>query len=241
MSVDWLGEASARLAAVGIGLRGVAAVRDAPGVLPGARAAVVFASGGRGLWEAFGAAVAREPARYVALSDPLDAFVADAVASADPAPGPGRRWVLSAIGAQPFVDFRVLGHAAGLGWDSRLGLLLHPEVGPWIALRAAVFTTEDLPPTGPLAGAGPCAACPAPCVAACPAGAVRFAGAVRWDACQRHLAPPTDGCPTGCAARRACVVGPAHAYSAVQHAYHDGRPGARPLRIGAGAATDGGG
>jgi hypothetical protein len=241
VSVDWLGRAAARLADVGIGLRGVAAVDGESDVLPGARSAVVFASGGRGLWEAFHAAAARDPGRFAAVPDPLDTFIAEAVAAADPAPGPGRRWVLSAIGATPFVDFRPLGRAAGLGWPSRLGLLLHPVVGPWIALRAAVFTTDALPPTGALAGDGPCAGCPAPCVTACPVGAVRLDGAVQWDACRRHLGPPTLGCPSGCGARRACVVGPAFAYSVEQHAYHDGRPGARLRPGGPGAAGGAGG
>lgn len=241
MTPPWVESAAARLGAVGIGLWGIAPAPREAAVLPGARSAVVFASGGPALWDAFRTAVARDPAFYAAQPDPFDTFVASAVAAADPSPPPGRRWVLSAIGATPFVDFRALGLAAGLGWPSRLGLLLHPEVGPWIALRAAVFTVEALSPSGPRPGPGPCVGCPAPCAAACPVGAVSAAAPFDIGPCLAHLAPPVSGCPAGCAARRACPVGSAFAYSALQHAYHDGRPGARAVVLPPDAAATAGG
>ncbi len=111
-----------------------------------------------------------------------------------------------------FLDLVGLGRAAGLGWSSRLGLLLHPERGPWWSLRAAVLTTCQLAPDSPLAGAGPCEGCPAPCLAACPGSAPQESG-FDLEACAK-VRRAEEPCGVHCAARSGCVVGQAHAYSA---------------------------
>ena len=216
----------ASLARVGLNAVGVADGSPYQAELPGCRAVVVFGSGGPALWDAFVAAIEADPATLCAEQHPLDRFIARAIAATDPTPGPTRRWVRCAFDAETFVDFRPLSLAAGLGWPSRLGLLLHPEHGPWLGLRAACFTTEPLPLDTPLDGDGPCADCPAPCEAACPVGAV---SAARFDIgrCAAHRTPPHQGgpggCPEACASRNICPVGINSRYSALEQYYHDNR------------------
>ena len=59
--------------------------------------------------------------------------------------------------------------AAGLGCIGRNNLLVTPQFGPRVRLRAVVLS-EPLPPDGP-SGFDPCTGCPAPCIASCPRNA----------------------------------------------------------------------
>jgi epoxyqueuosine reductase QueG len=111
-----------------------------------------------------------------------------------------------------------LGRAAGLGAASRLGLLLHPEFGPWMSLRAVVLTPLELPESGPLTDFDPCGGCAAPCASACRGSAIaddRF-DVARCAATRLREA----GCRSRCDARRACVIGPEHGYAAAAEAHH---------------------
>ena len=203
----------------------------------GMRSAVVVGSGGSALWEAFVAAIRRDPGVLTDHAHPLDRFIARAITSADPTPT-GRAWVRCAFDAERFVDFRPLARSAGLGWPSRLGLLLHTEHGPWMGLRAVCFTTDDLPRTGPQSGAGPCDGCPAPCAGVCPAGAVSSSRGFDIRACAAHK--QAGGCAGSCLARNACPEGGGSRYPMLEQNYHDDRRMGRSrlaahLRIG----TDG--
>lgn len=204
------------LAAVGCQAWGVADGAPWDAWLPGCRAVVVVGSGGPALWRA---AVARGP-----RPDPVDGLVRSVIDGL--APDPGRRWVRIAgdVAQQP--DVRTLAVAAGLGWPSRLGLVLHPEYGPWLGLRAVAFTTDTLPIDGPLSAPAPCGSCAAPCATACPAAAL--APSWRADRCLPYRAarPTCDG---GCLARVACPVGAAHAYDEVAHRYHQHPPSRAPI------------
>jgi hypothetical protein len=154
-----------------------------------ARTAVVVASGGRALWDAF----ARAP-EFGSEPDPLDAYTRRAVEAATAELGPAadtRALYAFEKRGGDFADFVALGRLAGLGAQSRLGLLLHPTYGPWLSLRAIVLTREEWEPRTPIAF-DPCPSCPAPCAAA----------------------------PSYAAARSACLVGPAHAYSEAALAHH---------------------
>lgn len=206
-----------RLESIGIDVVGVTDGADWQAVWPGCRSVVVFASGGPALWEAWLAHLATAPDE-LERADPLDTFVRDSLEQGlRGAADPEVRWVRCAGDDLP-LDFRRLGLEAGLGWRSRLGLLLHPRHGPWLSLRAAAFTRLDLPRSGPLRTPGPCSTCPAPCERACPAGAVSGEG---WDArrCLGWQATSTS-CRGGCLAREACPVGAEARYGAAQHAYH---------------------
>jgi epoxyqueuosine reductase len=207
------------LADVGVDVWGVADGAAYGHVLTGCRAVVVVAARGRASWE---------HARARGGHDPVDGAVRDALRDA---PAHGGRWVRFASDAPehgdptapvPNLDARALAHAAGLGTPGRLGILMHPDAGPWLALRAAWFTTDALAPTGPLPGPAPCATCAAPCADACPAGALDggawdVARCVAWRTGETTGMP---GCPDTCAARSACPEGATYRYSDAQHAHH---------------------
>ena len=192
-----------------------------PVLLPGARSAVVLACGG----PAFGAAFGASPEAHDARPDPVDRFTERIVnqtiarAASPHFAAPTYDHALSDRALYywerqdgHFADFVALGRACGLGWPSRLGVLIHPDYGPWISLRAVVLTRAALAATPPLPDPSPCEACPGPCASACPGGALR-----RQDfdvaACGRTTLS-LETCRVRCDARRACVMGREHAYSA---------------------------
>lgn len=117
------------------------------------------------------------------------------------------------------LDFMELGRMAGAGVDSLLGILLHPEYGPWISLRGAiitdlVFSAYD----GPLENFAPCPPCPKPCITACPAKTISNRG-WDWNACMDYRLSSIT-CEANCASRRACPYGNEHQYTGEQLAHH---------------------
>jgi epoxyqueuosine reductase QueG len=186
-------------------------------LLPGARAAVIVGSGGPAFFDRF---AAESPEAADGMPNPLDRYtkrIADAVAAEALAP----RAVSHALyfpfdGAEPLIPFQRLGRAAGLGGPGPLGLQIHPVFGPWWAYRALVIVDRELPASAPI-GDG-CAGCDAPCVAACPAHAVARAGFAVAACHARRLA--AEPCRLSCAARIACVRGPAHRYADAELAFH---------------------
>jgi len=62
------------------------------------------------------------------------------------------------------------GVLAGMGVIGKNNLLITPEFGPRVRLKALALETE-LPPTEGQANFAPCPTCTAPCWAACPQGA----------------------------------------------------------------------
>lgn len=185
-------------------------------LVPDARAAIVVGSGGPAFFERF----LEAPEAADALANPLDRFTARLVgeltaAALTPA-GVGHAVHFPFAGRAPLIPFQRLGRAAGLGGPSPLGLQVHPVYGPWWAYRALIAVDRDLAPLPPPGDA--CEGCPAPCVAACPAGAVARAGfAVPACHARRLSAEP---CRLSCAARIACIRGPAHRYTDRQLAFH---------------------
>jgi hypothetical protein len=190
-----------------------------------ARTAVLFGNAGPGLWDRFRARFDRDspPDR---CAHPLDAYTVEAVESLLSL-FRERRWAARAafpfFGAEgPTLSFRQLAVAAGFGVESVLGLILHPEFGPWVATRAAIRTDVALRPTGPLAVFDPCTACPAPCVTACPGGAFpdrRWSVSICLEA-KRTLAP----CRSSCLSRIHCVFGTSWRYSPEEMAYYSTYP-----------------
>ena len=192
--------------------------------VPDARTVVVIGNGGAAFWEAFRRHRGREPLA-TAPPDPLDAFTRSVVLEAVGAPdldlgGPPRV-------SFPFEDaplalsFAHLAECAGLGSRSLLGVLVHPEFGPWMALRAALLLPFALPAPRPADGFDPCPRCVTrPCMTACPAGAIGPRG---WDVagCAAHrLSGAGDGCDAGCHARIACVLAPEHRHPPEALAFH---------------------
>ena len=121
------------------------------------------------------------------------------------------RLVEPAVGQR--LNFLRLAEAAGFGTVSPVsGLLLHPEFGPWVSVRAALLL--DGRPFGPVADASitdrfqPCCSCARPCLTACPVSVHDGLGNQDLARCveHRHL----GGCASGCGSRRACPVGAEH-------------------------------
>jgi epoxyqueuosine reductase len=79
---------------------------------------------------------------------------------------------------------------AGLGVIGQSNLLIHPQYGANIRLRA-VWVDRELEPTGPLTDFDPCQDCPQPCLAACPRHALENARYSRPD-CQVEMAANQD-------------------------------------------------
>jgi epoxyqueuosine reductase QueG len=71
------------------------------------------------------------------------------------------------------VSYKKAAALAGLGAFGRNQLLIHPEWGPWLYLRAVV--TDALLPTDSRSSFSPCADC-GRCIEACPAGALSEQG-----------------------------------------------------------------
>ena len=222
----------ARLDAAGLNLVGCAAVAayDAavPAALaiapvsPAARTAVVIGNGGRALWTRFSRARGHGgragPGRS---AHPLDEYTRAVVGAAlGPLP-PGARVLWPFLDAEPRVSFVHLAECAGLGRPSLLGVLVHPEYGPWIALRAAVLLPFGLDAPRPADGFDPCGRClERPCRAACPAAAVGPTGFDRARCVAERLAAHPDACASGCHARVACPHGRAHRYPDEALAFH---------------------
>jgi hypothetical protein len=166
-------------------------------VHPPTRSILVVGTGGPAHFRAFLDWIAVDPvARLGREAHPLDAFSADVFARLDL---PGARVVFPTFLAPLRLDFVKMAELAGLGRPSEIGLLVDERFGPWLALRAAVFTPAALPDG--VVGRRMCDGCPAPCHA------------------------PTEPL----ARRLACVVGPEHAYDELQRIYHYDRARGRRL------------
>src|SRR5262249_54075293 len=127
---------------------------------------------------------------------------------------------------RPRLSFVHLAEAAGLGRRGLLGVLIHPEFGPWIALRGALLVDAVLTAPRPAAGFDPCPACrDRPCIDACPGGAI--ASPTGWDVPRclgfRVERGPENPCHDRCHARVACVYGRHHCYPPDALAYHQRR------------------
>jgi hypothetical protein len=186
-------------------------------VAPGARAVLVVGSGGRLLWERFRAAPEGQ-GQLDPDGDPLDTYTARLLAEAAALAGHGARWGLYSEQREgAFAPLGRLAQLAGLGAPSRLGLLVHPRYGPWLALRGLLYLPHRVEPARP-EPFDPCNGCPAPCTVACRGGAVGPAGLDLAACLATRRALPA--CAHDCDARLACVVGREHAYTVEQRAHH---------------------
>jgi hypothetical protein len=180
---------------------------------PRARGVLIVGHAGRALWPHFSASPEARLER-----DPLDRYTRRVVSDAARELGPDTGWALYSEQREgSCVPLVALARRAGLGTPGRVGVLLHPVYGPWISLRALLFTPEAL--AAPAAdGFDPCSGCPAPCASACHGHAIgeRAFDSPRCYATRVSL----DACALRCDARLACPVGSEHAYPAEQRAHH---------------------
>jgi hypothetical protein len=190
------------------------------------RSIVVVGSGGSAHWEAFLGYVTGAPVERLARRvDPLDDFCADVFARLG-ALLDGCRVVFPTFRAAVRLDFMKLGALAGLGAPSELGILVSERFGPWLGLRAAVFTPHDLAESGEAKRL--CDGCPAPCRATCPPRIVG-PGPFPWPRCITEQSATGSPCRTRCGAREACIVAPQARYDALELVYHHDRPAGRRM------------
>ncbi len=154
----------------------------------------------------------------------------------DEQPNPLNRWTQRIVGdvaarfgvesrypfGEPVWPFQRYAMAATGMQPSPLGILIHPQYGLWVALRAALVFEEPIDPPATPVRNHPCDSCvEKPCLSTCPVGAFSGDG---YDVtrCRSHLASGQgDDClQGGCLARRACPVGGEYAYNASQQTFH---------------------
>jgi ferredoxin len=204
------------LSGSGLATRGAFALEAGEG-LEGFSSGVLIGHLGGTFWPIFRAWHAAHPG----IADPLDAWSKAIIG--DVAHDVQKRAVFPSD--KPHLPFqRWAARAEGLK-HGPLGVLMHPQAGPWHAYRGAILFEQPLeagPPQKDRLAAHPCDMCAAkPCLAACPVNAV---SPDRFDveACRAHLASP-EGAPCmtgGCLARNACPAGGGFRYSAEQQAFH---------------------
>jgi len=227
LPLDWASRID-KLRPFGLNLAGIADGARYNHVLPGCRSVVVWASAGPSLWQAMETEFTADPRLLTNEDHPLDRWVARKIAQIDPAAPPSRRWVRAAFDETLMIDFRTLALEAGLGFESKLGMVIHPKYGLWLGLRAACFTTDPLPLTDTAHAPHPCETCPAPCVDTCPAGAVH--PKERWDVGRcATFHQESDTCSQSCPSRLACPIGTTHRYSPLEVTYHYNRNIGRPM------------
>lgn len=225
------------LAPFGLNLLGVTTPRAYDALVPpshrlgttAAGAVVVIGNGGSAFWSAYRDHASRHP-ELATVEHPLDAFTA-LVMETYALPVAERLGLHPALqlpfrASAPPLSFVHLAEAAGLGRRGLLGVLIHPEFGPWMALRGALLVDDAPSAPRPAAGFDPCPTCrDRPCLAACPAGAVSYPGG--WDVpCCIAFRVEQGGanpCHDRCHARVACVYGRRHCYPSDALAHHQQR------------------
>jgi methylmalonic aciduria homocystinuria type C protein len=157
----------------------------------------------RALWPRFDEARRRD--REIGGADhPLDRYTEREISRAL-APWEARIWFGHARYDGAFLPLQQLAVATGLGALAPTGLVIHPELGPWFALRAIAIGPGTPIRRAPVSQ--PCT-CGEPCMGAL----AQAAGARGPDAWRAWLA-----------VRDACPVGRAHRYVEDQVLYHYGR------------------
>ena len=206
--------------AVGLELRGAfnpAPEDGVPAQLDGCATGTLVLLGwiGSTRWPAF----ANSPEAQDGLPDPLDRWSSRVVG--------GLASLFNAVaifpfGSPPRINFQHCGRKAEPVHPSPVGVLIHPDHGPWHCYRGALALADRLDCHPVEARPSPCDSCTdRPCLSACPVGAFS-PGRYDLAACSTHLnGPGGDDCVTfNCAARGACPVGAEFRYSAEQSTFH---------------------
>lgn len=199
--------------------------RRADDLAPGCGTVFLLGSGGRGLWEHIESVQGPIGAAREGFH-PIDEW--SAAAGADLLAWLADVGVAARLGMPDdpeALNFMQLAECARWGTISPvIGLLLHPEFGPWVSLRAALlldgqpFGAVPLEQDEPFQ---PCSTCDRPCVPACPVGVYDSNGGMQLEVCASHR--HAGHCASGCDPRRACPVGAEARYGpeeeAFRHAY----------------------
>jgi hypothetical protein len=176
----------------------------------------------RQLWPVFTSACATDP-EISGAAQPLDTYVALRLSRILASATDLRHELTFAHVTQPRAfPLQRLAERIGLAGLSPSHLLVHPQHGPWLALRAVAVIDVGGPTAAPPPPARPCQTCSAPCMAALEralsvsgndlSSAVIAAHAAAW-----------------IAVRDACPVGPGSRYGENQLRYHYGVARAQAL------------
>lgn len=196
--------------------------KSASSLLPGAKSITLIGFGGNGFWKTFSNYLKANPDFKDIGEDLIDNYsriIFKELSDILDESGIEHKAVFPFGREAAALDFIKLGEVSGAGVPSLLGILLHPQYGPWISLRGALLT--ELEPNrydSPLEGFDPCPSCHKPCVSACPADTISEQG-WDWESCMRFRLAD-DTCSLSCASRKACPYGADQQYSAEQMAYH---------------------
>jgi epoxyqueuosine reductase QueG len=197
-------------------------------LLPQAKTVVVIGNGGGEFWNRFRAHCQVRPGYLQTHAHPLDDYTVETIETAlapclRSADAVYRYLYPFRFRTEP-ASFMHLARAAGLAGPSILGVVIHPEYGPWLALRAALLLDQHLAALPPASGFDPCPTCrERPCLAACPATAIGLE--TGWDipACVQHRLRSPHDCTNHCHARYECIYGRAHRYPPDELQYHQQR------------------
>jgi methylmalonic aciduria homocystinuria type C protein len=152
----------------------------------------------RALWSALRAARSAD-AELRASADPVERYVEAAMARAFTEIAPIAMWFSHRRYDGAFLPFQRVAEAAGLGGLAPTGLVIHPDYGPWFALRAIVLVDGTPPPRRG-------AASPCHCGEACTTALARARAGGSWR--------------DWLAVRDACSAGRSWRYSDGQISYH---------------------
>lgn len=191
-------------------------------LMPGAGSVLMIGNYGGSMWEILQADMEADPSKYDGNRDPVDDLSSEAIEGAvGELADSGLRacavypWRQEACGWLPFQSWALV---CGFGKMGLVGVVVHPEYGPWLSFRGAIIVDAGVEPDPPLADFEPCEECEAPCIEECPAGAVSREGCDVRKCLGARLFD--SRCEMRCAAREACVYGREHRFSREQITYH---------------------
>src|SRR5216683_1056801 len=119
----------------------------ASAIFPDARSIVVIGNGGGAFWRAFTAHAMQHPG-WRERDNPLDDFTREVVerdiVSAARSAGVQCTPVYPFMSGSATLNFMELARMSGLAGPSILGVVVHPEYGPWIAFRVALLLDAEL-------------------------------------------------------------------------------------------------
>lgn len=191
-------------------------------LLQGVKSITLIGFAGKGFWKTFSNYLKSNPGfkdRGEDLIDNYSRMIFEELSGILDKSGIGHKAVFPFGKDAAALDFVKLGESAGAGVPSLLGVLLHPEYGPWISLRGALLTNfESSSYDGSLEGFDPCPSCLKPCISVCPASTISEKG-WDWESCMSFRLAD-DTCSLSCASRRACPYGEDQQYTEEQMAYH---------------------
>jgi hypothetical protein len=197
-------------------------------LLPQAKSIIVIGNGGGDFWRGFRLYCDLHPGYFQERTHPLDDYTVEIIeATLTPllqiSGRAYRRLYPFRFWTEP-VSFMHLARAAGLAGPSILGVTIHPQYGPWMALRAAILLDLELSFPQQAANFDPCPMCTErACMKACPALAITQEKGWNIPTCVQHRLRVTEDCADYCPARLDCVYGREHRYPLDELQYHQRR------------------